>query len=204
MSPLKEIATNDSAVKKFQKTIYNHLTMIFGENNLRYEWDVSKESRDGLNRNLYPDRELYCPRLDIAVGDFNIDGNVEYNDRKIKEAAELHKDLIHRLWENSESQVTPFDDFMCNRNNNPRCLLAIEIENSGSSKHMIGNIANVAIIGSMGIVIPFNHKKLLLCRRIKNYIQYVTRVKKIEKVFQNVLIVEKDKFLECINHQKIP
>ena len=199
MSPLQTIVANDSDVTKFQKTVHNHLMNIFGEDNLRYEWDVSRESRDALNRDFYPDRELYCPRLDIAVGDFNIDGNIEHNNRKIKETAELHRDLIYRLWKNSESQITPFEEFMLHRNKNPRCLLAIEIENSGSSKHMIGNIANVSIIGSIGVVIPFINKKLSLCRRIKNYIQYVTRVQKIEKVFQNVLIVEKEKFMRIIS-----
>jgi hypothetical protein len=198
MSPLLRISNNDSGVRKFQKTVYNRLIGIFGDDNLRYEWDVSKESRDALNRNFYPDGELYCPRLDIAVGGFNINREIENDVRSINMAAETNIGFLSRLWNNSELRMGTFDSFMRNRNSNPRCLLAIEIENSGSSKHMIGNIANTSIIGSIGVVIPFNDEKLKLCRRIKNYIQLVTRVGKIEKVFENVLIISKEKFLRCV------
>lgn len=67
------------------------------------------------------------------------------------------------------------------------CMLAIEIENSGSIKHMLGNITNVSILGSIGIVIPFNEKKLALCKRMKKYVTFATEVEKIKDVFKNVL-----------------
>lgn len=106
---------------------------------------------------------------------------------------------MKRLWRASELKVFTFDRFMENKNNNPRCMLAIEIEHSGSSKHMLGNIANVSILGAIGIVIPFNEKKLALCKRIKKYVTFATEVKKIQDIFENVLIIRKEKFIGVLN-----
>jgi len=61
-----------------------------------------------------------------------------------------------------------------------------------------GNIANASILGSFGIVIPFNDKKLALCQRLKRYVKFATAVKKVGPVFQNVLIIKKERFLQLL------
>lgn len=180
-------------VKRYQETTTRALKNIFGESSVWKEWDVAKGSRDSFTR------ELYCPRLDIAAGPFNTDGNVERNNRKILRAVSANKRLIRRLFECSENKTGNLAYFLANKNRNPRCLLSIEIENSGSSKHMLGNVANVSIIGLIGIVVPFNEKKLSLCKRIKNYVAFATEAEKIRASFKNVLIISKNQFLSVLN-----
>lgn len=180
------------SVRGYQKSVFNSLKVIFGENNVEKEWNAAKNSEDDFTR------ELYCPRLDIAVGPFNIHRNVYEDNLLITNVLNANRDLIRRLWQASELKPLNFDRFMANKNNNPRCMLAIEIENSGSSKHMLGNIANVSILGSIGIVIPFNEKKLALCKRMKKYITFATEVEKIHDVFKNVLILSKNKFIDAL------
>lgn len=179
-------------VKKYQELAYNSLRRIFGDDNVKKEWNVAKNTKDDFTR------ELYCPRLDIAVGPFNIDMNLTYNNEKINRSVNVHRNFLKRMWRDSELRIGSFDDFLRNKNGNPRCFLAIEIENSGSSKHMLGNIVNVSIIGTIGIVIPFNEKKLSLCKRIKKYVTFTTEVGKIKTTFKNVLIVSKKNFLRAL------
>lgn len=182
-------------VKGYQEVVFNSLKSIFGEHNVEKEWNVAKDSRDDFTR------EFYCPRLDIAVGPFHIDGNNDYSDRRMGREISLHRIFINNLFDCSENPTGSFEEFVDKRNENPRCFLAVEIENSGYSKHMLGNIANVSIIGSIGIVIPFNEDKISLCKRIKKYVTFATEVEKIKDVFKNVLIIRKEKFLEVLNEQ---
>ena len=182
-----------SDVKGYQELACNLLERIFGQNNTIKEWDVIKNSQDA-----YP-RDLYRPRLDIAIGPFNIDGNADYNKREINNTIQRKRELIERLLESSELHDRDIEMFLRAKNKNPRCLLAIEIEKSGSRKHMLGDIANVSILGSIGIVIPFNDKKLSAFKRIQKYLDFATRVGKTEnEMFKNVLILTKENFLRIL------
>lgn len=183
----------DNGVREYQESASESLKNIFGEDNVKKEWDAAKGSEDDFTR------ELYCPRLDVAVGPFNIHRDLYEDNLSINRTLSANRNLLKRLWRASELRVSTFERFMREKSNNPRCMLAIEIENSGSSKHMLGNIANVSILGAIGIVIPFNAKKLALCKRIKKYVTFAMEVEKIRGVFKNVLIINKEKFLRIIN-----
>lgn len=180
-------------MKDYQKFASNSLKRIFGEDNVKKEWDVAKDSRDHFTR------ELYCPRLDCAVGPFNIDTNIDYNNIQIKNAADHYEDFINKLFCYSEQRDDDIAKFLNKRNKNPRCFLAIEIEKSGSSKHMLGNIANVSILGSIGVVVPFNESQLSLCKRIKEYLAFAITIKKVKEIFENVLVIDKENFLRVFN-----
>lgn len=175
-------------IKQYQKEVFSSLKQIFGDDNVKKEWDAAKNSKDDYTR------ELYCPHLDLAVGPFNIRRNVHEDNMNISNALDASKNYMKRLWRASELKASTFDQFIENKNKNPRCMLSVEIENSGSSKHMLGNIANVSVLGSIGVVIPFNDKKSPLCKRIKKYVAFATEVEKIKDVFKNVLIINKDNF----------
>lgn len=166
--------------------------MIFGEDNVKKEWSVTKDSQDGYARGLY------APRLDIAVGPFNIDGRIEENNAAIIRTLDDNKDIIECLIKSEEYSIRPFRELRSNINKNPRCFLAIEIEKSGSRKHMLGNIVNASIIGAIGIVVPFDDKALAAYKRINEYITFAAEVKKTRSVFKNVLIIKNQAFIRCL------
>lgn len=183
-----------SKVKKYQEFVYGSMKGIFGEDMVRKEWDVAKDTKDDFTR------ELYCPRLDVAVGPFNIDRNIEYNNRQIESALQDYRGFIDKIYYLSDQSSVNIEEFLEKRNKNPRCFLAIEIENSGSSKHMVGNIANVSILGSIGIIVPFNDKQLSLCKRVKEYVAFATVVEKVNVIFENVLVIDKENFLKVFEN----
>lgn len=103
---------------------------------------------------------MYCPRIDIAVGPFNIRRNIEEDNRIINAKINEHKAFITKLVDKAETYVGNVDEFLRNKNRNPRCFLAIEIEKSGTRKHLLGDIANASVIAAIGIVVPLNKSKL--------------------------------------------
>jgi hypothetical protein len=58
---------------EYQKALFEKLKCIFGDANIEKEWDVARNSQDDFTR------DIYCPRLDIALGPFNIDKQIETN-----------------------------------------------------------------------------------------------------------------------------
>lgn len=176
-------------VQKYQDKACDYLGKIFGHKNVKKEWDVAKDSQDAYTR------KLYCPQLDIAVGPFNIDENID----RMEETVVSNRDFIDNVLQLSESSLKDIDSFLQRKNKNPRCFLAIEIEKSGSRKHMVGNIVNASILGAFGIIIPFNDKALSAYRKIDAYLDFAAKVGKTREIFKNVLIINKENFLKAIS-----
>jgi len=174
----------------YQDKAFAKLKIIFGEENVKKEWDVAKDSRDDYGRHLY------CPRIDIAVGPFNISREIIRDNQKIQSAIERHNNFIEQLVAKSETLVGDTNYLLRSKNKNPRCFLAIELENSGSRKHLLGDIANVSIIGAFGIVVAMNDSKLKAFKRIKEYINFATQVQKLPETFNNVVVLNQDKFMD--------
>jgi hypothetical protein len=172
--------------KEYQIILFEKLKRIFGESNVEKEWDAAKNSQDDFSR------KIYCPKTDIAIGPFNIDRQVEINRRRIEATLGRHETLIHRLIEASQSSTGSKEEFLTNRNKNPRCLIAIEIEGSGSRKHMLGDIANASILGLIGIIIPLTSEKLEAFKRILDYIRFATAAGKLNPSFNNILLINKE------------
>lgn len=167
------------------KEIQNELTQFLEKKgfNVIKEWDVGKNSRDALNRNIY------CPRVDIALGPFNT--SREQNELMGNEnIANQFITLLRR------KNMVPVN---FEYNYNPRCSIAIEIEASGSRKHMLGDIANASILGKLGIIIPTSNEKKYQFDRIKGFIDFATSVGKLEYTFRNYIIISVEEFKEIIN-----
>jgi hypothetical protein len=146
---------------------------------VRLEWPVYKDATDSMIR----DKKQYYPRTDIVVGPFNTDSGL--NPKINKDA--INKKLIDKLLKDN---VT--------KNRNPRCLLAIEVVFSGSSKHLLGDILNASAIGLYGIVI--GHPNMIAkIERNKKYLEKLAELGKIDYLpFQNVLIISTDEFVELL------
>lgn len=180
----------------YQDSVVKGFEAIFGEGNVIREWDVAKESMDDYTR------KLYCPRIDVAVGPLNIERSVSRNNQKIEEAVLEYKWFIKKLLANSEAHVGSVGDFLSMRNMNPRCFLAVEIENSGTRKHLLGDVVNVSIIGAIGLVVPLNRSRLNGFKGIKKYIEFAMAVGKLKSSFNNVIVINRDNFLNVISKGK--
>ena len=178
--------------EEYRKLILPHLARLFGAQNVIPEWDVAKGSKDAYTR------ALYCPKMDVAVGPFNIDGNVNQNNKVIDQTIQSCYPFINALVEISETPVGDTERFLLRKNRNPRCFLAIELEKSGSTKHRLGDIANASILGAIGIVVPLTEDKLRSFIRLKKYLEYGIDVDKIPPSFGNVLVIAADRFLNIM------
>jgi hypothetical protein len=178
----------------YQDFVEEKLKSIFGRDVVKKEWDIAKDSQDDVRRD-----KMYCPRIDVAVGPFNISGEIARDNQRILDAIDLHRDFIQKLVDRSETPVGDIDIFLRYKNSNPRCLLAIEIEKSGTRKHLLGDIANVSIIASIGIVVPLNKSKLNGFKGIKKYIEFAASVGKVDASFNNVLVISQDNFASIIS-----
>lgn len=177
--------------KDYQNFVHEKLQNIYGELAIK-EWSIKKDSGDRLPK------DMYCPRIDIAVGPYNIDGQVSENNRRINLMIDEQKSFLRKLVNKSETDVGDIDDFLQFKNKNPRCFLGIEIEASGGRKHMLGDIANASIISAIGIVIPLNDR-LKGFKGIKKYIEFATRVGKMNSSFNNVLIITEENFTQILS-----
>ena len=134
----------------------------------------------------------YSPRVDVAIPPFafNQSYSSEYNEMYYRNRIFFDKLKDKAL---NRGRI----DF--DKNPNPRCFLAIEIENStdNNAKHILGSITNASILGKIGIVVTMNHSACI--ERIHKYFDYVYHAGKIENEFKNVVLIHKSDFDELLN-----
>lgn len=155
-----------------QRDLGHELSKLFDKDDVLSEWRSSGRARDWLKF----DTNLYAPRPDIGVGPFNVYPG--QNTREIEDAFEEHSDFFDSL--NVEAPSL---------NGNPRCLIAIEIENSNRAKHMIGNILNASILGKVGIVTAFKEELETDATRIKRYLDGARERGKTKLSVLNVVVM---------------
>jgi hypothetical protein len=123
------------------------------------------------------DVNRYAPRVDIAVGPFNI---TRGRNSKIPKTP-IVPDKLRALFKDLDP------------NKNPRCLLAIEVIYSGSSKHVLGDILNASALGLYGLVIGLD-TQMPKIRRIHEYLKTLADLEKIPWLFQNVVAISTAEF----------
>lgn len=149
----------------------------------------------------------YSPRVDIAVGPFSVapgpNRTAEYNqiiqrpvvNRFLKSLYDTHVENIGEEWLN-EIKIPEFD-YLIRKNQNARCLMSIEIENSSTKKHIMGSMVNASSLGRIGIA--YNESVLKTFLRMLNYMGFLKRVEKNTYDTTNFLIVTKEQFQEIVN-----
>ncbi len=167
--------------KDYQNLALKALTKHFEE--VEKEWDVARGATDPLRRGV-----AYAPRLDIAVGPFN--KGVEDRHIQQRRIQSFERDAtVRRIVENVGH---------LRFNHNPRCVLAIEIEFSGSSKHILGDFTNASMMGLVGLVIV-PPGKIEKASRIYKYVEFVKAVDKgPADLFKNLVLFQTDEFLELL------
>ena len=183
-------------VKNYQKLMKEKLSLIYPANDIETEWYSIKGNKN-----------IYSPRVDLAVGPFATERRYEdeYDDL-MKKSRIFVESLITKHNENLRSFGSELEDNSFEKlfdfNKNARCLLCIEIENEVSRKHLIGALVNVSALGRIGILIPWTPEKLKAFIKLRNYLKLLKEVGKNTFKTDNVLILTKEQFDDCLT--KIP
>jgi hypothetical protein len=160
--------------KEAQKKLTALLSEQFGQSNVQSEWRSNANADDWLKFN-----DIYAPRPDIAVGPFNVaEGR---NTAEINNLFNQKMAFFNRLG-------IPDVSF----NENPRCLIAIEIENSNKGKHMMGNIINASLLGKIGIIVTLQDKFYREAINMSNYLRGAVERKKMGHNPLNIAIKKYD------------
>jgi len=172
--------------------IWELLDVAFRGLEVRRQWDVCKGSKDALRRRR--PRLYYCPKPDYAVGPFNTDGNrIDEVRREIDGTYARFETTIRRIL-SSDQWLNDFEP-----NDNPRCFLAIEVEDRNSTKHRMGSILNACALGKVGIVIGANESTYRSLMRIREYLRLVEEFGKARLSPKNVAILTCERFRSALS-----
>lgn len=174
--------------KTTQSAIREALCRIFGPDLVKSEWSVRTDATDKVF-----DRSTYAPRLDIAVGPFNVT-----RERKDDDLASIDEYGRHSFIRWLRAEVARQNNGGFYFNPNPRCLLAIELEYTTTSKHILGAITNASLLGAIGVIVgPAVH-----IAKIRRIAQYAARLRQVEKahddMFANIACFQEDDFLRLL------
>lgn len=180
--------------REYQYNIASMLSDIFGFNLVETEWDATKNNGHGGNH-----KKVYGPRHDVAVGPFNSGQDIDLGTdrskatqrhalvKKLVKGSLKYRDPLHKLWNKASC-----------------CFLAIEIEFSGSSKHLMGSIINASTSGAIGIVIVNDKVKM---ERAKRMCAYFSRLEGLDRLeingLKNLIIFDSDDFIKLLSGTKI-
>lgn len=154
----------------------------------------------------------YSPRVDVAVGPYSNMPGYTLEDRynEMVESSEINE-FLHKVHAfhmvNIDSMRIPEErmeilnvDFqrLIYKNQNARCLMAIEIENTSTKKHILGSLVNAASLGRVGIGIAYTESVKRTFVRILNYLAFLKRVEKNTYDTTNFLIVTKDQLISIL------
>ncbi len=134
----------------------------------------------------------YSPRIDVAIPPFAFEERyIEKYRAILSENESFFNGLKEKALNGARLDFT--------KNLNPRCFLAVEIENStgNDAKHILGSITNASILGKIGILVTMNSKNCL--KRISKYLKFAKDVEKIDQEFANVILIQKKDFDEVLD-----
>jgi len=187
-------------VKKFQKDVAE----LFEE---RTQQEAVTEWGSEMGK------EMYAPRVDVAVGPFAIAPGV-HRDQEHSHLLHQHLDLFRRLTafhlenlnvltpeataDEREHHINQKMDKLFSTNQNARCFVAIEIENKVSRKHLMGGAVNGSVLGKVGIAVGFNEEKHRCFLRLYRYFEFLGQVEKPTFNTANLLIISKDQLMEAL------
>lgn len=167
--------------------IVAELVRSFGNDLVIREWSVRRGATDAFR-----DALSYAPRLDIAVGPFNTSFENWGRDSAVI------RDARHPIIDGLKRAVCEQNHGGIYTNRNPRCVIAIEIENRTSSKHILGGITNASMLGLLGVVIGSDLRIDKVCR----IHAYACKRKEVEKahddLFGNVACFGVEEFLSLL------
>lgn len=179
--------------REYQNKVAKILKTIFSKELVKTEWNSVEFDEHAGNHKL-----IYAPRHDIAIGPFNSYLRNLDTSNDCTEIMMSHL-LTTKLFKNCLKNRGTLKEVWNNFN---RCYLAIELEFSGSSKHMLGSIINASVSGGIGIIITT--KKNI--KKINRLVAYIMRLEGLERIeinhLRNLIVFEKNDFLKLLSDVK--
>lgn len=176
------------SAKETQEQVRQILATIFDPADVQSEWSVRTNATDRVY-----DALSYAPRLDLGIGPFNTS-----RQRRDEDRALIVQRAEHPLMTHLRHAVMQQNDGRFFENRNPRCMLAIELEYSTSSKHILGGITNASLLGYMAVIIGSS----ISIPKVRRIHEYACRLREVEKahvdMFANVACFEDAEFLALL------
>lgn len=174
---------------EYQDKVIDLLKKIFPANLVKKEWDAATTFGDSRVQ-----RMVYAPRIDIAIGPFGNRFTLDIGDDQT--ASMQSHDFTKKLFERHYNDVDTMEEVW---NKFARCYLAIEVEFSGSSKHILGDIINVATNGALAFLVV-DEKNYDKAMRIMRYVLRQENVGVFEvNTLKNLIIFNDGEFLSFLN-----
>lgn len=174
--------------REYQDSIKARLDRVYGE--VIVQWHPF----------LGHGRQIYAPVVDVAVGPFAIETR---HGPRYTELLEETRPFIELLIEKHNSNIkdaglhTSFQSIQY-FNENARCLLCIEIEDSGSEKHCLGDLVNASALGRVGVLVARSGRTFNAFLRQRVYLDYLASVGKNTFRTNNALVLTTEQFDECL------
>ena len=207
------------------KEYENHIGCLLDVFFARTRENAAIRVRKGLKYRSETGYRNYSPIIDISVGPFSEERGVslwESYDNLVSFSGNLIDVMLaafrHNYQEFGEGYFTIEERTLPNNHHefltssrsirgssnwNARCFIAIEVEDSGSRKHLLGDMINVSISGRIGIVVGYNPDLYETFFKQLDYLSYTVRAKKIQFNSRNIIVL-KPKQLEDILIYNLP
>jgi len=175
--------------REYQHKVKRELERIYSGEEVEVQW--------------YPFRgegpRQYCPIVDVAVGPFATERRYE---TRYAELLEKTRAFVQCLVEKhnhnvAEPEKTSFEA-IAYFNENARCLFCIEVEETGTRKHCLGDLVNASALGRIGLLIARSQKVLRIFVRQRVYLRYLADVGKNTFKTNNALVLTEEQFDECL------
>jgi hypothetical protein len=144
-------------------------------------------------------RSMYGPIVDVAVGPFATEARYETRYADLLETTRVFIEyLIEKHNENVDLTEKTSFAAIAHFNQNARCLLCIEIEETGTRKHCLGDLVNASALGRIGLLVARSPKVLRIFVRQRVYLRYLADVGKNTFKTNNALVLTAEQFDECL------
>jgi hypothetical protein len=152
----------------------------------------------------FPGMQMYSPRVDVAIGPFSVDEGTL--GREYDELVRDHRTFFRQLIRLHDLNIQGFDpgelsgdlEVVGYHNWNARCLIAIEVENIGSRKHLMGSAVNASSLGRVGLAVGWNEDRVRRFIRMRRYLRALAGLNKNTFNTTNLLIMSKDQLAQLV------
>lgn len=190
---------------EYERAVIPLLGGLFGERHVEVQWRpmLEEESR-GWNRNGARRQLTYAPAVDIAVGPFATHGELtDRYDLMEREHTSLLDGLLSAHVENTVEFGSrfraPSREDLRNANHNPRCFLAIELENGiADPKHHLGSVVNAVALSRIPVLIGLRPGRLASLLRLREYILQLDEYRKNVFSAHTMIVLSGEQLFEVL------